>query len=85
MTSNLDTSTIEQKVIQIWTDVLEMPAGRTSATFFELKGDSISAVRLVARVEDELGVSIDVGDIFEEDPDLPKFLQEVLTAAEATN
>lgn len=86
MTSNLDSprqAELEQKVKDIWAQVLEMPPGRTQATFFELKGDSISAVRLVARVEDELGVLIDVGDIFEEDPDLPKFLNDVLTALSA--
>jgi hypothetical protein len=33
-------------------------------------------------VEDELGVSVDVGDIFEEDPDLPTFLRDVLAAHE---
>jgi acyl carrier protein len=84
MTSNLDSprlAAIEQKVKEIWRDVLEMPEGQFSATFFELKGDSISAVRLVARVEDELGVLVDVGDIFEEDPDLPTFLRDVLASA----
>lgn len=81
MTSNVDSPSIEERVTRIWTDVLEMPAGQTSATFFELKGDSISAVRLVARVEDELGVTIDVGDVFENDPDLPRFVQDVKAAA----
>jgi acyl carrier protein len=74
---------IEAKVREIWTQVLEMPDGNTAATFFELKGDSISAVRLVGRVEDELGVRIDMVDIFEEDPDLPTFLRDVLAAAES--
>jgi peptidyl carrier protein len=80
--SNLDGQAVEQKVRQIWREVLEMKEGQEAATFFDLKGDSISAVRLVARVEDELGVSVDVGDIFEEDPDLPTFLRDVLAAHE---
>jgi acyl carrier protein len=81
--SNLDGQTVEQKVRQIWREVLEMKEGQEAATFFDLKGDSISAVRLVARVEDELGVSVDVGDIFEDDPDLPTFLRDVLAAHES--
>ena len=80
--SNLDAQAVAQKIRQIWREVLEMKEGQEAATFFDLKGDSISAVRLVARVEDELGVAVDVGDIFEEDPDLPTFLRDVLAAHE---
>lgn len=78
------TDAIAQRVTAIWTEVLEMPPGDTSATFFDLKGDSISAVRLVSRVEDELGVLVEVGDIFEEDPDVGWLIREVTDrAAEA--
>jgi acyl carrier protein len=67
-------------VEEIWRDVLGMPEGRQDATFFELQGQSISAVRIVTRIEDELGVAVDVGLLFE-DPDLTTFTREVLEKA----
>ncbi|MDX3066877.1 phosphopantetheine-binding protein, partial [Streptomyces sp. ND04-05B] len=38
-----------------WTDLFGADALRSGADFFELGGDSLTAVRLLARVEDELG------------------------------
>jgi peptidyl carrier protein len=75
-------SEIEQRVREIWRDVFTVPAGREDATFFELGGESISAVRIVSRVEEELDVLIDVGDIFEDDPNLDAFVRSVLSRAE---
>jgi acyl carrier protein len=69
-----------KQVEEIWRDVLGMPDGRHDATFFELQGQSISAVRIVTRIEDELGVSVDVGLLFE-DPDLKTFAREVVARA----
>lgn len=66
--------TIEQKVSQIWQSILSAPAENSDATFFELGGESISAIRIVSQVEEELGIEIDVADIFEEDPTLPRFI-----------
>ncbi len=71
-------SNIARKVEEIWRDVLTVPGGQEDATFFELGGDSVTAVRLVSRLEEELGVWIDVGDMFE-DPNLAA-LTEVVTA-----
>lgn len=66
---------IEEKVSAIWNELLGAEAARQEdATFFELSGESISAVRMVARVEEDLGVLIEVGDIFEEDPTLSSFI-----------
>ncbi|GIH66846.1 MULTISPECIES: acyl carrier protein [Microbispora] len=76
-------SQIEEKVAEIWKNVLNVPDGMESATFFDLEGESISAVRLVSRIEEELGVSIDVGDIFEEDPDARALARKVAEAAQA--
>jgi acyl carrier protein len=58
---------LRARVEAIWKEILEMPDGQTQATFFELKGDSISAIRLVSRIEEELDVLLDVGDLFEDD------------------
>lgn len=73
-------SNIAQKVEAIWRDVLTVPSGQEDATFFELGGDSVSAVRLTSRIEEELGVLIDVGDMFE-DPDLAELVRTVTAKA----
>jgi acyl carrier protein len=75
-----DRAEIEQQVTQIWREVLGARPGQDDATFFELSGQSIAAVRITARVEDEVGVLIDVGELFE-DPDLPTFVDLVVTQA----
>ncbi|MBB5870072.1 acyl carrier protein [Allocatelliglobosispora scoriae] len=75
--SGLSRSAVEQHVEGIWRDILGMPEGRADATFFELQGQSISAVRIVNRIEDELGIGVDVGLLFE-DPDLPTFARAVV-------
>ncbi|GAB2755075.1 phosphopantetheine-binding protein [Amycolatopsis magusensis] len=80
MTSNLD---LEQTVGKIWKEVLSVPDGKGEATFFDLNGDSITAVRLVSRIEDEIGVEIEVGDIFEEDPSLAVLVKDVVAKAAA--
>ncbi|MEU7874998.1 phosphopantetheine-binding protein [Dactylosporangium sp. NPDC049140] len=77
---DLDPDVIAKRVEEIWKDVLDMPEGRRDLTFFDLQGQSISAVRITARVEDELGVPVDVGILFE-DPDLDRFTSAVLAAA----
>lgn len=70
-------STVERKVEKIWREVLSIPRGGDELTFFELSGESISAVRIAAMVEEELGVSVEVGEIFETDPNLAAFARTV--------
>ncbi|HVK24315.1 MAG TPA: phosphopantetheine-binding protein [Actinokineospora sp.] len=70
-------SNICVRVEAIWKDVLSVQEGQEDATFFELGGESISAVRLVSRIEDDLDVLIDVGDIFEDDPTLADLIATV--------
>jgi peptidyl carrier protein len=60
----------------IWTDVLGPGSDRPGATFFELNGQSIAAVRIAAAVEEQLGVTLDIGDLFE-DPDLATLTRDV--------
>jgi peptidyl carrier protein len=77
----LSPSEVEQLVTEIWKGVLGMRPGQEKNTFFELSGQSIAAVRIVARVEDEVGIAIDLGELFE-DPDLAKFVGLVLAKVE---
>ncbi|MEU0560567.1 phosphopantetheine-binding protein [Dactylosporangium sp. NPDC006015] len=76
-TGAADPSVVEQRVEEVWRDVLGMPEGGQHLTFFELHGQSISAVRIVGRLEDELGVTVDFGLLFE-DPDLATFTKAVV-------
>lgn len=79
--AEVDHAVIAEKVEKIWRDVLQIPSGHEDETFFELNGESISANRLSSRVEGELGIWIEVGDIFEEDPDLAGFIRTVVEKA----
>jgi peptidyl carrier protein len=78
-------SVIEEKVAEIWKHVLKMPEEMQDATFFELNGESIAAVRMVTWIEEELKISVDVGDIFEEDPNLREFTRSVAAKAETAS
>ena len=66
-----------EQVAAIWRDVLTVPEGSEDLTFFDLNGDSMSAVRIVARIEEELAVQIDVADMFEQDPTLAALVRSV--------
>jgi amino acid adenylation domain-containing protein len=56
---------LERRVARAWEQVLERaPIGRLH-DFHELGGTSLSAVRIVARLRDELGLSIPLAAIFE--------------------
>ncbi|MFC4057208.1 phosphopantetheine-binding protein [Planomonospora corallina] len=72
---------IRKKVEEIWTEVLGVTEGQEDASFFELGGESVTASRIVARVEDELGVWVEVGDIFEDDPTMEEFVRTVAARA----
>lgn len=75
-------SNINETVSRIWRDVLTVQDGQEDATFFDLGGESISAVRLVSRIEEELDIWIDVGDIFEDDPTLADLTSTVIAKAD---
>jgi acyl carrier protein len=72
------TADIAQRVAAIWTGVLGPDSDRPGATFFELNGQSIAAVQIAAAVEEQLGVSLDIGDLFE-DPDLETLTRDIVT------
>lgn len=73
------TSAVEV-ALRIWRSVLEPPPGSEGATFFELGGQSITAVLMVNLVQEELGVDIDIVDLFD-DPDVRGFTTLVIRAA----
>lgn len=78
--SALSTAEITRHVTAIWTDVLGPGSDRPGATFFELKGQSIAAVQIAAAIEEQLGVALDIGALFE-DPDLETLTRLVLATS----
>lgn len=55
----------------IWQSVLDTPVTVTDS-FFELNGDSFAALRVVARIRDELGCDISIADLLDY-PELAEF------------
>ncbi|GAA3796017.1 hypothetical protein GCM10022226_14190 [Sphaerisporangium flaviroseum] len=82
---DLSVSAIQEKVEKIWKDVLAVVPGEEDATFFELQGESIAATRIASRVEEEIGVDIEVADLFEDDPTLEAFVRTVVGKAGASS
>jgi amino acid adenylation domain-containing protein len=75
-------SELERRVARAWEDVLEQrPIGRTH-DFFELGGTSLTAVRVIARLRDELALAIPLAAIFEH-PTLAALAAHLATVAPA--
>jgi acyl carrier protein len=51
-------------LLAIWHDVLGVPVGVTD-NFFDLGGDSFAAMRVLARVRDELSYEISIADLLD--------------------
>lgn len=67
---------INRSVEQIWSEALGVPPGAGEQTFLDLGGQSISAVLIATRLKDELGVDIEVDDLFD-DPTLASLQEQV--------
>ena len=57
-------SETEQRVAQLWRDVLEVERVGIYDNFFELGGHSLKATLLAARMQQELNVQLSLVDIF---------------------
>jgi acyl carrier protein len=71
---------LEKQVEAIWRDVLGVPEGRPDVTFLDLGGQSITAVLIATRIEEELGIPVEVADLFD-DPTLESFVRDVADKA----
>ena len=58
-------STLEQTLAEIWTAVLGVPAVGAEDDFFDLGGNSLVAVQLVARVRSAVGVQVPMRTLFD--------------------
>ncbi|ODP98165.1 hybrid non-ribosomal peptide synthetase/type I polyketide synthase [Salinivibrio sp. SS2] len=53
----------EQQIAQIWDDCLQQSATPANQSFFELGGNSLAAVRVISRINTELGAQLTVGQL----------------------
>ncbi len=73
-------NTIEEKLTEIWKDILRIEKIGVHDNFFELGGHSLKATRVVSRICKEIGANITLKDIFEQ-PTI-EFLSGVIKDAE---
>lgn len=55
---------IERKIAEIWQDVLGVERIGITDNFFELGGDSIRSIRILSRINKELGLNYKLADIY---------------------
>ncbi|WP_110207171.1 non-ribosomal peptide synthetase [Nocardioides daejeonensis] len=58
-------SLLEQQVADLVAGLLGIEQAPRDADFFDLGGDSLSALRLLAGIDDDFGVSVTLADVFE--------------------
>ncbi|MEN3539920.1 phosphopantetheine-binding protein [Microbispora sp. ZYX-F-249] len=69
---------VESRVAEIWRSVLRVGEGEEDATFADLGGDAMAALRIAGRVRRELGLRVEPGAVAEHQ-DLRSFVRHVLT------
>jgi amino acid adenylation domain-containing protein len=57
---------LEQRLVEIWTETLDLPAIQLDSNFFDLGGTSISAIRLINRVQQIFGHQLELATLFTE-------------------
>jgi len=72
---------IAERITDIWREALELPSVSATDNFFDLGGDSLLAVSVVARVRADCGTAIDTRSLFDA-PQLSRFI-ELVAAADA--
>jgi amino acid adenylation domain-containing protein len=63
--TNGDSLTVQQRLLAIWEELLAVDAIDLQANFFELGGDSMTAIRLLRRIREELHAEVKLGDVYE--------------------
>jgi acyl-coenzyme A synthetase/AMP-(fatty) acid ligase/acyl carrier protein len=57
--------TVQQRILAMWEELLAVDAIDLQANFFELGGDSMTAIRLLRRLREELHAEVKLGDVYE--------------------
>jgi acyl carrier protein len=61
----MTTRTVRDRLQPIWCEVLDVPTAEDEADFFELGGESVTAIHLAARVENDFRTACTIEDIFD--------------------
>ena len=61
---DLPSDELEQKLVKIWQDLLQIQPIGVNASFFELGGQSLMAIRLSYRIEESFGMKISLSVLF---------------------
>jgi acyl carrier protein len=77
-TTDSSVQSVDSSVEQIWCAVLGVTPGPSEDTFLDLGGQSISAMLIATRLHDELGVEVEIGDLFD-DPTLATLQEQIRT------
>jgi len=59
------TTVDEEELLRIWQEILHRERLSIRDNFFEMGGDSLTAVQLISRVWERLGIDIQIDDVFE--------------------
>lgn len=61
--SDRPTTDMERRLLTLWSEILKTPVTEPTSGFFQLGGTSLSAIRLLARIRKDIGVSIPLTDL----------------------
>ena len=64
-TVSVNWTPVEHRLAALWREVLDIPAVDISDEFFRLGGTSLSATRLLVKIQQEFGVELSLASIFE--------------------
>lgn len=56
---------LQQEIRQLWCENLGCPTAEEADNYFVCVGTSISAIRLLSAIRDQLGVTLDYTELFE--------------------
>ncbi len=56
---------VEHRLVEIWAEILGLESVSLDESFFDLGGHSLSAVRLMARIEDRFGQALPLSAVFQ--------------------
>ena len=63
--SNGDSQTVQQRISGMWEELLALESINPEANFFELGGDSMTAIRLLRRLREEIHPAVKLDDVYE--------------------
>lgn len=81
---DLPENEIEEKLLKIWTQILNINKIGTRDNFFQLGGDSIKATQLISRIQDELSVQISQAELFN-NPQISELSKLIISKAEKSS